>query len=233
MIGAEALVRWNDPVRGLRGPDEFIPCAEESGLILQLGDWVLRQACQQCKVWEEQGNDLYVAVNLSARQFQDPDLVAKIRDALHQARLAPHKLELEITESAAMQDPEASIQVMNTLKSLGIRLAIDDFGTGYSSLSYLKRIPADIIKIDRSFVREIHRNQDDFAIVRTILALGLSLEKRCLAEGIETAEHFEVLRNIGCNYAQGYWMSRPVQAEELQPLFSRNFSGQKAFALLP
>ena len=210
IIGAEALVRWNDPELGLRGPDQFIPCAEESGLILPLGEWVLQQACRQCKTWEEQGHDLYVAVNLSTRQFQDPDLAAKIEDALAEAGLAPGKLELEITESAAMQDPEASIQVMNTLKSLGIRLAIDDFGTGYSSLSYLKRIPADIIKIDRSFVREIHNNQDDFAIVRTILALGASLEKRCLAEGIETMAHFEVLRDLGCHYAQGYWMSKPV-----------------------
>jgi len=228
IVGAEALVRWNDPELGLRGPDEFIPCAEESGLILPLGEWVLRQACRQCKDWEEQGHDLHVAVNLSTRQFQDPELVTKIRDALDEARLSPTKLELEITESAAMQDPEASIQVMNALKSLGIRLAIDDFGTGYSSLSYLKRIPADVIKIDRSFVREIHNNQDDFAIVRTILALGASLEKRCLAEGIETSAHFEVLRDLGCHYAQGYWMSKPVSPERFEVLLGRDFSGENA-----
>jgi diguanylate cyclase (GGDEF)-like protein len=224
IIGAEALVRWEDPALGLRGPDQFIPCAEESGLILPLGEWVLRQACRQCKAWEEQGHDLYVAVNLSTRQFQDPDLVAKIKDALAEARLAPGKLELEITESAAMQDPEASIQVMNTLKSLGMRLAIDDFGTGYSSLSYLKRIPADIIKIDRSFVREIHNNPDDFAIVRTILALAVSLEKHCLAEGIETMAHFEVLRALGCHFAQGYWMSKPLSIAKFAALLEQGLA---------
>jgi len=224
LIGAEALVRWEDPDLGLRGPDEFIPCAEETGLILPLGEWVLRQACRQCKAWEEQGHDLYVAVNLSTRQFQDPDLVAKIREALSEARLSPNKLELEITESAAMQDAEASIQVMNTLKALGIRLAIDDFGTGYSSLTYLKRIPADVIKIDRSFVREIHNNQDDLAIVRTILALGASLEKRCLAEGIETMEHFGVMRDMGCDYAQGYWMSKPVSPGKFDALLADGIS---------
>lgn len=220
VVGAEALVRWNDPRQGPRSPGEFIPCAEESGLILPLGEWVLRHACRQCKAWEEAGHDLYVAVNLSTRQFQDPELVEKIRDALAAAGLAPAKLELEITETAAMQNAEASIEVMNKLKSLGIRLAIDDFGTGYSSLSYLKRIPADIIKIDRSFVSEIHNNPDDFAIVRTVLALGASLEKRCLAEGIETAAHFEVLRDLGCHYAQGYWMSKPLPAGQFDALLA-------------
>ena len=224
IVGAEALVRWDDPKQGLRSPGEFIPCAEESGLILPLGEWVLRQACRQCKAWEEAGHDLYVAVNLSTRQFQDPELVTKIRDALAEARLSPTKLELEITESAAMQNAEASIEVMNKLKSLGIRLAIDDFGTGYSSLSYLKRIPADIIKIDRSFVSEIHNNPDDFAIVRTVLALGASLEKRCLAEGIETAEHFEVLRDLGCHYAQGFWMSKPLASEKFEALLTHGLA---------
>lgn len=222
VIGAEALVRWDDPERGLRGPGDFIPCAEESGLILPLGEWILREACRQCKEWEAAGHDLHVAVNLSMRQFQDPDLVAKIRAVLDEAQLSPTKLELEITESAAMQDAEASIAVMNSLKMIGIRLAIDDFGTGYSSLSYLKRIPADIIKIDRSFVSEIHNNPDDFAIVRTVLALGASLEKRCLAEGIETAEHYEVLRDLGCHYAQGYWISRPLAVHQFHSLLARD-----------
>lgn len=210
IVGAEALVRWQDPTHGMRSPADFIPAAEESGLILPLGEWVLRTACQQCKAWEERGYDFYIAVNLSTRQFQDPDLVSKIRNALEETQLAPAKLELEITESAAMLDPEVGIQIMIELKLLGIGLAIDDFGTGYSSLSHLKRIPADLIKIDRSFVNEVHTKQDDFAIVKTILALGESLEKNCLAEGIETPHQYEVLRGLGCRYAQGFWMSRPL-----------------------
>ena len=218
IVGAEALVRWMDPQRGLRNPAEFIPFAEESGVILLLGEWVLKTACLEAKSWADQGYDIYIAVNLSTRQFQDPDLFSKISNALSEAELPPAKLELEITESASMQDPEASIQVMDKLKSIGIKIAIDDFGTGYSSLAYLKRIPADIIKIDRSFVNGIHNDPDDLAIVRTILALGNSLEKRCLAEGIETAENFEILNSLGCHFGQGYWMSKPIPAIEFSNL---------------
>lgn len=221
IVGAEALVRWNDPKHGLRGPADFIACAEESGLILPLGEWVLRAACRQCKTWEKAGYPLRIAVNLSTRQFQDPQLLHKIRQVLEETELAATKLELEITESAAMQDPEASIAVMNKLKALGIRFSIDDFGTGYSSLGYLKRLPADIIKIDRSFVREIHNRPDDFAIVRTILALGDTLEKHCLAEGIESSAQFDVLCELGCDYGQGYWISRPVPAPEFAQLLAQ------------
>lgn len=222
IVGAEALVRWMDPQRGLRNPAEFIPFAEESGVILLLGEWVLKTACREAKSWADQGYDIHIAVNLSTRQFQDPELFSKISNALSEAELPPTKLELEITESASMQDPEASIQVMDKLKSIGIRIAIDDFGTGYSSLAYLKRIPADIIKIDRSFVNGIHNDQDDLAIVRTILALGSSLEKRCLAEGIETAENFEILNRLGCHFGQGYWMSKPIPAMEFSNLLKED-----------
>jgi len=222
IVGAEALVRWMDPQRGLRNPAEFIPFAEESGIILLLGEWVLKTACQEAKSWADQGYDIYIAVNLSTRQFQDPELFSKISNALSEAKLPPAKLELEITESASMQDPEASIQVMDTLKSIGIKIAIDDFGTGYSSLAYLKLIPADIIKIDRSFVNGIHNDQDDLAIVQTILALGNSLEKRCLAEGIETAENFEILNSLGCHFGQGYWMSKPIPAMEFSNLLKED-----------
>lgn len=214
IVGAEALVRWMDPQKGLRNPAEFIPFAEESGVILPLGEWVLKTACRQAKYWADQGHPIYVAVNLSTRQFQDPDLFLKISNALSDTGLPPAKLELEITESASMQNPEASIQVMEKLKSIGIKIAIDDFGTGYSSLAYLKRIPADIIKIDKSFVSGIHNDSGDLAIVRTVLALGNSLEKRCLAEGIETSEQFEMLNRLGCHFGQGYWMSKPVHAME-------------------
>ncbi len=224
IVGAEALVRWMDPQRGLRNPAEFIPFAEESGVILLLGEWVLKTACREAKSWADQGYDIHIAVNLSARQFQDPELFSKISNALSEAELPPAKLELEITESASMQDPEASIQVMDKLKSIGIRIAIDDFGTGYSSLAYLKRIPADIIKIDRSFVNGIHNDQDDLAIVRTILALGSSLEKRCLAEGIETAENFGILNSLGCHFGQGYWMSKPIPATEFSNLLKEDKS---------
>lgn len=222
IVGAEALVRWRDPEKGLRNPAEFIPFAEEYGIILQLGEWVLKTACREAKSWADQGKDIYIAVNLSTRQFQDPDLFNKINNALSEAGLQPTRLELEITESASMQDPEASILVMEKLKSVGIKIAIDDFGTGYSSLAYLKRIPADIIKIDRSFVDGIHNDQDDLAIVRAILALGGSLDKRCLAEGIETAENFEILNNLGCHFGQGYWMSKPIPAMEFSNLLKED-----------
>jgi diguanylate cyclase (GGDEF)-like protein len=222
IVGAEALVRWIDPVRGLRSPIEFIPCAEESGFIIPLGDWVLKTSCLQAKAWVAQGFDMRIAINLSTRQFQDPTLVPKIESILSETGLAPTRLELEITESAAMLDPEASIQVLGKLKSLGLQIAIDDFGTGYSSLSYLKRIPADIIKIDRSFVQGVHNDSDDSAIVRTVLALATALEKRCVAEGIETSEHFATLRDLGCHYGQGYWMSKPLPAAELEKLLIEN-----------
>ena len=226
IVGAEALVRWRDPQKGLRNPTEFIPFAEETGVILELGEWVLKTACREAQSWAEKGFDLYIAVNLSTRQFQDPDLIAKVNHALADAGLPHSKLELEITESASMLNPEASIQVMNELKSLGIKLAIDDFGTGYSSLSYLKRIPANIIKIDRSFVNGVLNDQDDLAIVRAILSLGSSLEKRCLAEGIESAEQFETLNGLGCQFGQGYWMSEPIPASDFFNLLS---SGKRYF----
>lgn len=220
IVGAEALVRWNDPVLGMRNPAEFIPFAEETGWILPLGEWVLKTACQQSKYWAEKGYDIFMAVNLSTRQFQDQDLLHKISMALSEAGLCPSKLELEITESASMLNPEASIQVMNKLKMLGMRIAIDDFGTGYSSLSYLKRIPADVIKIDRSFVSGIQDDPDDAAIVRTIMALAISMDKQCLAEGIETAAHFDMLRNLGCHYGQGYWLSKPLVAQAFEQLLA-------------
>ncbi|MDR3392727.1 MAG: EAL domain-containing protein [Sulfuriferula sp.] len=225
IVGAEALVRWNDPVLGMRNPAEFIAFAEESGWILPLGEWVFRTACRQCKNWSDAGHDIYMAVNLSTRQFQDQDLLQKISIALAEVGLSPFQLEFEITESASMLDPEASIQVMNKLKALGIRIAIDDFGTGYSSLSYLKRIPADTIKIDQSFVSGVQSDPDDAAIVRTIMALAMAMDKQCLAEGIETSGQFEILRSLGCHYGQGYWLSRPLCAAAFEQLLA----GKKCF----
>jgi EAL domain-containing protein (putative c-di-GMP-specific phosphodiesterase class I) len=218
IIGAEALIRWQDPLRGLRGPGEFIPYAEESGLILPIGEWVLRTACQQAKRWAEQGLAVHMAVNLSTRQFQDPALVPKVQDVLAEMELDSGRLSLEITESAAMLNPEASLSILGDLKALGVAIAIDDFGTGYSSLSYLKRIPADIIKIDQSFVKGLNIDPDDTAIVRTVLALANMMEKRCLAEGIETRGQFDTLREMDCHYGQGYLFSRPLPADAFEQL---------------
>ena len=212
VVGAEALLRWQPRHGKLRLPEAFIAIAEASGLIIPIGEWVLHTACAQAKAWNMAGRDLWVAVNLSAHQFQDPHLAAKVSKVLRETGLDPSRLELEITESAAMRDPEMSIRILGSLKSKGIRIAIDDFGTGYSSLSYLKRIPADKIKIDKSFVDGVNIDVDDTAIVRTILALVNSLEKTALAEGIETEAQFHTLRNMGCQLAQGNWICDPIEA---------------------
>ena len=218
IVGAEALLRWQPREGALRLPDEFIGIAESSGLIIAIGEWVLNTACAQAKAWSKTGQDLWIAVNLSAHQFQDPHLVAKVAAVLRNTRLDASRLELEITESAAMRDPEMSIRILGSLKSRGVHIAIDDFGTGYSSLSYLKRIPADKIKIDKSFVDGINTDVDDTAIVRTILALVNSMEKTSLAEGIETEAQFRALRSMGCHHAQGYWISPPIDADSFSAL---------------
>lgn len=210
VVGAEALLRWHTRDGELRQPDEFIGIAEASGLIIPIGEWVLNTACAQAKSWRKAGRDLWIAINLSTHQFQDPHLVAKVAAVLRNTRLEASRLELEITESAAMHDPEMSMRILGSLKSQGVHIAIDDFGTGYSSLSYLKRIPADKIKIDKSFVDGINVDIDDTVIVRTILALVNSMEKTSLAEGIETEAQFDALRNMGCHQAQGYWISPPI-----------------------
>jgi diguanylate cyclase (GGDEF)-like protein len=210
IVGAEALVRWVHPDGTVVLPSHFIGIAEDSGLIHPLGEWVLLTTLAQLKAWNDAGHDLWVAVNISPRQFQDPNLLAKIDMALRKSGVPPERLELEITESVAMLNPEASLRIMNNLKSMGLRIAIDDFGTGYSSLSYLKRIPADKVKIDKSFVDGIDKEVDDTAIVHMVLALAEVLEKTVVAEGVETAEQFRALRGLNCRYAQGYWISRPL-----------------------
>jgi diguanylate cyclase (GGDEF)-like protein len=220
ITGAEALLRWTDADGVAHPPAEFIPLAEESGLILSLGEWVLKAACAQAKHWLDSGFDLSVAVNLSTRQFQDPDLQGKVRSALEDCGLPAAQLKLEITESAAMLDPESSIAVLGTLKTLGVGIAIDDFGTGYSSLSYLKRIPADTIKIDKSFVDGVCDESEDQAIVRSILALANALDKQTIAEGVETMEQKLALQRAGCDCAQGYFFGRPVPAEEFRKLLA-------------
>lgn len=221
IVAVEALVRWVMPDGSLRAPAAFIQAAEDSGLIIQLGQWVLRTACLQLKQWVSSGLDLRVAVNLSTHQFQDPHLLEKVTIVLRETGLEAARLELEITESAAMLNPEESLNILGKLSELGVRIAIDDFGTGYSSLSYLKRIPANTIKIDKTFVDGLGQKQDA-TIARAVIALARALEKETVAEGIETEEQFDAIRAMGCDSAQGYWVSRPLEADAMLSVLSQN-----------
>ncbi|OWJ88934.1 GGDEF domain-containing protein [Pseudomonas sp. A46] len=221
LIGFEALVRWEHPERGLVPPGEFLPIAEDSGLIGGIDVWVLERACRQIQQWLEQGHELdFVAVNLSCRLFRRTELEGQVARVLAATGLPPGYLELEITESAVMEDPDTAEALLSRLRQLGVRLAIDDFGTGYSSLQRLKRLPVHKLKIDQSFVRGLPADQNDIAIARAVTALGHSLGLAVLAEGIETADQATFLRDLGCEYGQGYLFSRPVPAEEVERLWS-------------
>jgi diguanylate cyclase (GGDEF)-like protein len=214
---AEALIRWRHPKRGLTAPSGFIPIAEETGLIVPIGEWVLFEACRQARAWQSGGmQPLRIAVNLSAQQFKQKSLVTTVREALAAAGLDPGYLELELTESAVMHDAESSIQVLRQLSDLGVRISVDDFGTGYSSLSYLRRLPLDKLKIDRSFIREVAASRDDAEIVRAIVSLAHSLHLKVIAEGVETAEQLTFLRGLGCDQYQGFHCSPPVPADEFE-----------------
>jgi len=209
--GAEALIRWRHPSRGMTMPLDFIPLAEETGLIIQIGEWVLREACRQAYAWQAAGlRPLRMAVNLSAQQFKQKNLVDVVHTALRTARLEPHYLELELTESAVMDDPERSIEILRRLSELGVRISVDDFGTGYSSLSYLRRLPLDKLKIDSAFIREVATSRDDAAIVRAIVSLAHNLHLKVIAEGVETPDQLVFLRDLGCEQYQGYHYSAPV-----------------------
>jgi EAL domain-containing protein (putative c-di-GMP-specific phosphodiesterase class I) len=216
VVGVEALVRWNDPERGLVHPSAFIPLAEESRLILPLGEWVLRTACTQMRAWQDAGLDLpMMSVNLSLRQFQQYDLVQAVRQVLDETGLDATALELEITETAAMQNAETTVEVLQALRELGVSIAIDDFGTGYSSLNYLKRFPITAVKIDRAFVRDLATSEGDAAIVSAVVGIARALKLRVIAEGVETEEQLSFLRRRNCDAAQGYLFSRPVTAATL------------------
>ncbi|HUE77509.1 MAG TPA: EAL domain-containing protein [Longimicrobiales bacterium] len=211
--GFEALVRWRHPERGLLPPGEFLPTAEESGLIVPLGLWVLEHAAREAGRWARDGGDSpFVTVNLSARQFAQPDLVRQVAEVLRRTETAGHLLRLELTESTVMEHPEEGTVILERLKELGIGVCIDDFGTGYSSLGYLHRFPVDTLKIDRSFVARLQNGGQEAGIVRTVLRLGHDLGMDVIAEGIETEEEYRALRDLGCGYGQGYHFARPVSA---------------------
>jgi diguanylate cyclase (GGDEF)-like protein len=215
IVGMEALVRWNHPTRGLVSPLEFIPLAEEAGLIEPIGEWVLRTACAQLQRWIQSGLPVIrVSVNLSVKQLLQPDFTLTVERALEDTGLRPHLLELEITESTLMEHAEDTLEALERLRSLGVRLAIDDFGTGYSSLAYLKRFPVDVVKVDRSFVRDVPHDADDAAIVKGIIALAHSLRLEVVAEGVETEAQLEFLRAQACDMLQGYYLSMPVPADQ-------------------
>jgi diguanylate cyclase (GGDEF)-like protein len=221
MIGAEALVRWNHPTRGLVPPGDFIPLAEKTGLIFQIGEWMLHEACRQMSAWRDAGHtDWTISVNLSALQFNHPGLIDMVHAVLARHSLEPRYLTLEITESTAMRDADTSLVILEQLHEIGVRISIDDFGTGYSSLLYLKRLPASELKIDRGFVRDLMHDTEDAAIITAIVALGRALNLRIVAEGVETREQQEFLTRLGCTSLQGFLLGRPMPAAQFMEAVS-------------
>jgi len=220
MTGMEALLRWNHPELGLVPPLDFIPLAEETGLILPIGEWVLRTACAQAKVWHDRGFDLNVAVNLSPRQFQQQDLVDTINRIVAETGFDPRQLNLEVTESSIMNNAESAATVLRELKDTGIRISIDDFGTGYSSLAVLKNLPIDVLKIDKTFISDVTTNPDDAALVTAVVTLAHNLRLNVVAEGVETREQLEFLRALKCDKWQGYLYSKPLTAAAFESVLT-------------
>lgn len=216
IMGAEALLRWNHPIKGMISPLDFIPIAEESGLIVPIGRWVLLNACKQLKIWHEQGHtDMTVSVNLSGRQFEEDDLLTMIESILSETGLAPDFLHIELTENQIFKNTHFTIDKMKELKMLGVKIALDDFGTGYSSLGYLKNFPIDTLKVDRSFMADITKDKDNAAITSTIIALAQNLGLDIIAEGVETEEQLVFLTAKDCFTIQGYYFSKPLKADAL------------------
>lgn len=219
IVGIEALVRWQHPQRGLLEPAQFVPIAEDSGLILRIGRWVLREACRQAQAWQDAGlPPITIAVNTSALEFRAKDFLVNLRGILEETRLQPRYLELELTESVLMRDASATDSVLHALSALGIQLAVDDFGTGYSSLSYLRQFPINTLKIDRSFVNNMTRNANDASLVSAVISMGKSLKQRVIAEGVETAEQVAFLLGQHCDEGQGFFFGHPMVADALTPL---------------
>ena len=220
IFAVEALIRWMHPTQGVIAPLKFIPVAEETGLIVPIGDWVLHEACRQNKAWQDSGlPHMSVCVNVSARQFKEKNLIGRVVHALRESGLEAKCLELEITESLIMQDVEQAISTMEELESLGVQISIDDFGTGYSSLSALKTFPVARLKIDKSFVNNLASNESDKAVASAIISLGQKLNLRVIAEGVETAEQVAFLRDNNCDEIQGYHFSRPIEPGAIEDLF--------------
>lgn len=221
IVGAEALVRWRHPEIGFISPGDFIPLAEETGLIIPLGEWILRTACAQNKLWAEEGFALSLSINFSARQFEQPNLLETIIQIIRETGINPGCLNLEVTESSIMKNADSAVQTLTELKKTGIKISIDDFGTGYSSLGYLKHLPIDVLKIDKSFIRDAATDADDAALVMTIITLAHNLRLKVVAEGVETEEQLKLLHLLRCDEWQGFLCSKPVPAESFkQILFS-------------
>jgi EAL domain-containing protein (putative c-di-GMP-specific phosphodiesterase class I) len=219
ITGVEALVRWRHPQRGLVGPVQFISIAEDCGLMLPIGRWVLRESCRQAKAWQEAGlPDIEMAVNVSSVEFRNDDFLEGISTILKETGLDPRYLELELTESVLMQHAEFSVPLLRKLKAMGVRLAVDDFGTGYSSLSYLRQFPIDTLKVDQSFIHEINAETDEATIISAVINMGCRLKHRVIAEGVETAEQLAFLRAHGCDEGQGYYFGRPMPASDTAKL---------------
>jgi diguanylate cyclase (GGDEF)-like protein len=220
ITGVEALIRWQHPHRGMVSPADFVPIAEECGLILPIGRWVLLEACRQARAWSDSGLGVVpVAVNVSAAEFGAKDFLSGVRAVLITTGVEPPNLELELTESVLMQDAESAVRILGALKAMGVQLAIDDFGTGYSSFTYLRRFPSDALKLHQSFVQEITSDPGDATIVSAMINIGKSLKQRVIAEGVETRAQLEFLQRHGCGEGQGYYFSRPVPAEQAGKLF--------------
>ena len=224
IYGAEALLRWHDPGYGIISPKAFIPIAEESGLIIPIGEWLLRTACLQAKEWQGSAlNQIRLSVNISLRQFMQKEFAQVVGRILKETGLDAGDLELELTESIIMENAESVINILNELKQIGVRLAIDDFGTGYSSLMYLKLMPIDIIKIDQSFVNDMTVNKDDASICDAIIKLAKSLNLEVIAEGVETLDQIELLKRLDCNNIQGYVISKPLGCKEFEMFLSKDW----------
>jgi EAL domain-containing protein (putative c-di-GMP-specific phosphodiesterase class I) len=226
LCGFEALIRWPHPERGLISPIDFIPLAEETGMIVQIGEWVLRESCEQMDRWQlifPTDPPTFMCVNLSVKQFSQQDLIEKVATILKETNLPPSSLKLEITESAVMENVETATKMLNQLRQLGVQLAMDDFGTGYSSLSNLHRFPINTLKIDRSFITRMVENNENAEIVRTISGLAQNLGMDVVAEGVETKEQLEILRALGCKYGQGYFFSKPLDAQSAEVFICENY----------